>query len=124
MSKEISQMVKVAIVMYKRKDLTREQFKNYWLNHHKKLELDSLRRDPVRKIVVSFATDVVMGAKDVPWDALVELYFDSVEDMKKQFAGVRDSIMFEDEKNFIDHSEPRILVLTEEYVIGEKPLKK
>ena len=114
-------MVKVAIVMYKRKDLTREQFKDYWLNHHKKLELDSLRRDPVRKIVVSFATDVVLGAKEIPWDALVELYFDSVEDMKKQFAGVRDSIMFEDEKNFIDHSEPRILVLTEEYVIGEKP---
>jgi len=118
-------MVKVTIWINRRKDLTREQFKHYWLTNHRKLELDSLKKDPIRKIVVSFATGEVIGAKEPPYDALVELYFDSVEDMRAQFAGARDETMFEDEKNFVDHSLSRIFVVTEEVIIGEKaPAKK
>lgn len=113
-------MIKVVLEMKKRKDLTREQFKNYWLNHHKNLELASLKRDPVKKIVVSFSTGEVINGKELPYDALVELYFDSIEDMKAQFAGDRDELMLKDEVNFIDPAAPRVFVLTEEYVIGEK----
>jgi uncharacterized protein (TIGR02118 family) len=113
-------MLKVVIPMKKRPDLTCQQFKDYWLNHHKKLELDSLKRDPVRKIVVSFATGEVIGAKKLPYDALVELYFDNVKDMHAQFSGDRDHLMLEDEINFIDPLDPRVFVVTEEYVIGEK----
>jgi uncharacterized protein (TIGR02118 family) len=118
-------VIKVVIPMKKRKDLTFAQFKNYWLNNHKKLELDSLKRDPVTKIVVSFATGEVIGARELPYDALVELYFNNIEDMRAQFSGERDSIMLEDEKNFIDPLDPRIFVVTEEHIIGEKaPAKK
>ena len=105
--------------MQRRKDLTREQFKNYWLTRHKQLELDSLREDPVRKIVVSFTTDEELLGEPA-FDAMVELYFDSVQDMRDQFGGSRDAIMLEDEKNFIDLSVPRIMTVTEEYLIGEK----
>jgi uncharacterized protein (TIGR02118 family) len=112
--------IKVVIPMKKRPDLTFLQFKDYWLNHHKNLELDSLKRDPVKKIVVSFATGEVMGAPKPPYDALVELYFASIEDMRKQFSGNRDRVMIEDEKNFIDPLDPRVFVVTEEFIIGEK----
>jgi uncharacterized protein (TIGR02118 family) len=113
-------MLKVVIPMKKRPDLSFEQFKNYWLTNHKKLELDCLKRDPCRKIVVSFATGEVIGAKKPPYDALVELYFDNIKDMHAQFSGDRDRLMLEDEKNFIDPLDPRVFVVTEEYVIGEK----
>jgi len=113
-------MVKVVVMAKKRQDFTREQFKNYWMTKHRELELDALERDQVRKIVVSFATGEVIGAENPPYDALVEIYFDNIEDMKTQFAGDRDGIMLEDERNFIDPLAPRIFMVMEEVLIGEK----
>ncbi len=47
-------VVKAVIFIKRRKDLTREQFKEYWLTKHIKLEQENVEKNPVRKIVASF----------------------------------------------------------------------
>jgi len=110
-------MIKVIGFVRKREDLTVQQFRDYWLNEHIKLERASLENNPVRKIVASFVTEELIGK--TPFDGMVELYFDSLEDMKKQWSGEQDAIMQEDEKNFCD-PDYRVFALTDEYVIAER----
>ena len=115
-------MIKVVGFVKKRPDLTREQFKEYWLKNHSKLEKESAENNPVRRIVASFATGEKVGyiQKDPPWDGMVELCFASVEEMRAQLTGPQRGVMREDEKNFIDVSEEAVFVVTEEYVMAEK----
>ena len=111
-------MIKAVGFVKKRKDFTSEQFKEYWLNNHSKLEKESVQKNPVRKIVASFVMGEAIGK--APFDGMVELYWASVEDMKAQFAGPQRAIMREDEKNSCDLSEEPVFVITEEYVMAEK----
>jgi len=115
-------MIKVVGFVKKRKDLTHEQFKDYWLKHHSKLEKESAEKNPVRRIVASFATGEKVGfiQKDPPWDGMVELCFANVEDMRAQLTGPQRGVMREDEKNFLDMEAETVFVVTEEYVMAEK----
>ena len=88
-------MIKVVGFVRKREDLTVQQFKDYWLNVHSILEKESLKNNPVRKIVATFVTEDLIGK--APFDGMVELYFDSIEDMRTQWEGEQDEIMKEDE---------------------------
>ena len=110
-------MVKIVGFLRKRQDLTFKEFKDYWLNKHSKLEKESLKDNPVKKIVATFAENELIG--QAPFDGMVELYFDSIEEMKAQWSGAQDEIMKEDEKNFCDPNY-RVFVLTDEHVIAEK----
>ncbi len=112
-------MVKAVILIKRRKDLTREQFKEYWLTKHIKLEQENVEKNPVRKIVASFVLDGVEGPEP-PFDGMVELYFDSIEDMKKDVMGPQREIMYADEENFCDHSEPQVVAVTQEYLMAVK----
>jgi uncharacterized protein (TIGR02118 family) len=110
-------MVKVVGFIRKREDLTFQQFKEYWLNKHSKLEKESLEQNPVKRIVASFVTEELIGKG--PFDGMVELYFSSMEDFREQWSGSQDAVMKEDERNFCD-PEYRVFVLTEEYIMAEK----
>jgi uncharacterized protein (TIGR02118 family) len=109
--------VKVIGFVKKRDDMTRRQFRDYWLNEHGKLACKSLENNPVRRIVASFVTEELVG--ETPFDGMVELYFDSLEDMRAQWSGPQDEIMREDEGNFCDPGY-RVFALTEEYRIAER----
>ena len=113
-------MIKLVRFVTKRKDLTQEEFKDYWLNEHSKLEDMVLEKTPMRNIVASFATGEMIGGEELPFDGMAELYFDSIEDMKAVFASEIPGIMLKDEENFVDKSVEPIRIVTEEYVIGEK----
>lgn len=112
-------MVKVVGFVKRRRDLTREQFKEYWLNQHVKLERENVERNPVRRIVASFVLDEPLIGEP-PFDGMVELYYHSLEDMKKEFSLGQREVMREDEKNFCDLSKEPVFVVTEEYVMAEK----
>jgi uncharacterized protein (TIGR02118 family) len=108
-------MVKVIGFVKKREDLTLQQFKDYWLNKHSKLEKEAIENTPIKRIVASFVTEELIGT--VPFDGMVELYFDSIEEMKAMWSGTQDETMQEDEKNFCD-PDYRVFALTEEYIIA------
>ena len=112
-------MVKAVIFLKRRQDLSREQFKEYWLTQHSKLEKENAEKNWVRKIVASFAVEDG-SLLEPPFDGMVELYFDTIEDMKKDVAGEQRQIMYADEKNFCDHSEEPMVIITEEYLIAVK----
>jgi uncharacterized protein (TIGR02118 family) len=110
-------LVKAVIFMKKRKDLTREEFKEYWLTQHSKLEKENVEKNWVRKIVANFVVhDDSMP--EPPFDGMVELYFDSIEDMRKDVQGEQRKIMYADEENFCDHSEEQTVVITQEYLMA------
>ncbi len=112
-------MVKAVIFIKRRKDLTREQFKEYWLTQHSKLEKENAEKNWVRKIVASFAIEDD-SLPEPPFDGMVELYFDSMEDLKRDVQGEQRKIMYADEENFCDHSEEQVVVVTEEYLMAVK----
>ena len=115
-------MVKVVRFVKRRKDLTHEQFKAYWLNKHSQLEKMVMEKTPMRKIVATFPTGETVGGKEPPFDGMVELYFDSIEDMRATFASEIPKIMRRDEENFVDLSGEAIRVVTEEYVMRREKI--
>jgi len=116
-------MIKIVRFVKRRKDLTLEEFKDYWLTKHSELEQMIVEKTTVRKIVASFSTGEMIGGKEPPFDGMVEIYFDNEEDRQAFYACDihKKGIMREDEKNFVDHSEEPVRIVTEEHVIAEKP---
>lgn len=115
-------MIKTVRFVKRRKDLTLEEFKNYWLTKHSQLEKMVVEKTPVKKIVASFATGEMRGGKEPPFDGMVEIYFETLEDRDLFYAGEvhKSGIMRKDEENFVDMSEEPVRAITEEYVIAEK----
>jgi uncharacterized protein (TIGR02118 family) len=111
-------MVKVVGLVRRRADLTQAEFRDYWLNRHSKLERESLRKNPVRRIVANFTEANLVGS--APCDGMVEIYYDSMEDLKRQWSNSHDAVMRADEANFCDPSF-RVFFITEEVEIGRKP---
>ena len=106
-------MIKLVHFVKKRKDLTPEQFKDYWLNKHSQVEKLVLEKTKIKKILASFTI-----GKEPPFDGMVELYFDSMEDLRAPGDPEVLAKLRKDEENFIDLSEKRVFVATEEYLIG------
>ena len=111
-------MVKVIGFVRKRADMTHAEFRDYWVNRHSQLENESLRKNPVRRIVANFWEQNLVG--EAPFDGMVEIYYDSLEDLRHQWSGRHDDVMRADEANFCDPSF-RIFCIAEEYEIGSKP---
>lgn len=116
---EVGGLIKAVIFVKRRKDLTREQFKEYWLTHHSRLEKENAEKNWVRKIVASFTVEDD-SLPEPPFDGMVELYFESIGDMKKDVQGEQRKIMYADEENFCDHSEEQLVVITQEYLMAVK----
>ena len=66
-------MIKAVFLVYRRPDLSPEQFRRYWVEVHGPLATSI---PGVRKYVIDFP---VPGPSTAPYDGLSELWFDSVE---------------------------------------------
>jgi uncharacterized protein (TIGR02118 family) len=113
-------MHKIIRMTKRRKDMTLAQFKEHWLGKHAELHRKSLDMAPVKKVVASFSTgEVALGGTESQFDAMVAIYFDSLEDLRAAKAGPVGKMMAEDEKNFVDHAP--ISIIAEEFVMSQKP---
>jgi uncharacterized protein (TIGR02118 family) len=102
--------------VYRQRDLTPSQFKDYWLNKHSKLEDRVIAESPVQKIVATFA--VPDAGKGPAFDGMVELYFKSADDIRAMFAGPIPAVMRKDEENFVQMDAPAIRAVCEEHLIA------
>jgi uncharacterized protein (TIGR02118 family) len=109
------QELKIVRTVYRRKDLTHQQFKDYWLKNHSKLEDRVIAESPVQRIVATFA--IPQPGKDPDIDGMVELYFKSQGDIRAMFAGPIPAMMRKDEENFVQMDAPAIRAVCEEYVV-------
>jgi uncharacterized protein (TIGR02118 family) len=107
--------IKIIRTVYRLRDLTHAQFKDYWLKNHAKLEDRVIAESPVQKIVATFA--VPEPGRDPAWDGMVELYFASVEDIRAMFAGPIPAMMRKDEENFVQMDAPAVRLVAEELVL-------
>ena len=111
-----SGQLKIIRTVYRRKDLSHQQFKDYWLNNHSRLEDRVVRESPTQHIVASFA--LPEPGKDPDMDGMVELYYASLEDIRAMFASPLPQMMRDDEANFVQMDAPAIRAVTEEFLIA------
>ncbi|HYR33680.1 MAG TPA: EthD family reductase [Burkholderiales bacterium] len=104
--------LKIVRTVYRRRDLTPQQFKDYWLKNHSRLEDRVIAESPVQKIVATFA--LPEPGQDPAFDGMVELYFASVDDIRAMFAGPIPAMMRKDEENFVQMDAPAVRVVCEE----------
>lgn len=110
--------LKVVRTVYRRRDLTPEQFKGYWLENHSKLEDRVMELTPMRRIVATFA--IQEAGRDPDFDGMVELYLGSLEEIRTMFTGPVPAMMRKDEENFVQMDAPAIRAIAEEHVIGDR----
>ena len=110
-------MIKVIMLGRRSPSLSRDEFHAYWREHHGPRVIaatDFMRH--VRKYTRNYLFEDQDFPTDGRWDAMVEFWFDSVEDAKAAFAGpgYTDSIR-PDEYTFGDLTvAPFILLATED----------
>jgi len=115
-------MVKIVRLVKRRADLTLAQFKAYWLTRHAEHERRAIETTPLQKVVASIATgEVALGGTVPPFDGMVALYFNNLEDARAMFSGPATAAMREDAKNFVDMSLAPPQVFADEYLMSEKP---
>lgn len=87
--------------------LTREEFQDYWLNHHADIGRRLIPPYTYHQIH-AVAEDHVEQAADLAastYDGIVEVHFPDVEAFVRQLSRAEITVeALEDEKNFIDHS--------------------
>jgi uncharacterized protein (TIGR02118 family) len=110
--------LKIIRTVYRRNDLNPQQFKDYWLQNHSRLEDVVIRESPVVRIVATFAVPAGLDGKQPPFDGMVELYFRSTDDIRKMFASSVPAMMRKDEENFVQMDAPAIRFVADEFLIN------
>lgn len=120
-------MYKVMFCLRRRADLTREQFQKRWGERHAEIAVAGLDRIGATRYVqnhtlVASINESLRASRDAPepFDGVVELWFDSVEDVEGTFTrpDAREAIraLLDDEPEFIDIKASPIFVVDERTV--------
>ena len=105
-------MVKIVLLLYRRPDLTVDDFRRYWHQTHRPL----LERLPgLRRLVLN---DVLPGPDGGAGacDGIAEDWFDSLEAMQAAFASPEAQAVSADVVNFLDLSRFQMLMVAEQEV--------
>ena len=105
-------MIKIILLLYRRPDLTAEEFRRYWHEQHRPL----LERLPgLRRLVLN---DVVPAPGGAPaaCDGISEDWFESPEVMQAAFGSSEGQAVAADAANFLDLTRMQMLVVDEHEV--------
>ena len=109
-------MIKIILLLYRRPDLSADEFRRYWHERHRPLleQLPGLRR-----LVLN---DTLPGPDGTAatCDGIAEDWFDSPEAMQAAFASAEGQVVAADAATFLDLSRLQLLVVDER----EVPLPK
>lgn len=114
-------MIKITILLTRRSDLTHDEFIEYWTQKHTPL-LSQLPNDEVtvsRYVQLQPTGDSIPGVATAPVDGVAELWVDSVSDAEAWFTSpTYQTVVAEDEANFLDRSQTQFLYATEHVIFG------
>ncbi|MFQ6395769.1 EthD domain-containing protein [Nocardia sp. KC 131] len=114
-------MIKITILLTRRGDLTHDEFIDYWTQKHTPL-LAQLPSDEVtvnRYVQLQPTGDSIPGIATAPVDGVAELWVDSVADAAAWFTSqTYQTVVAEDEANFLDRSKTQFLYATEQVIFG------
>ena len=105
-------MVKIVLLLYRRPDLSPDDFRRYWHETHRPLleRLPGLRRLVLKDVLPG--PDGGAGA----CDGIAEDWFDSLEAMQAAFASPEAQAVSADVVNFLDLSRFQMLMVAEQEV--------
>ncbi|HUK42358.1 MAG TPA: EthD domain-containing protein [Candidatus Acidoferrales bacterium] len=122
-------MVKLVYVVCRRADVSPEEFRKYWLEHHGPLVRSFAKNARARRYVQSHTVDTPIngllaqsrGMGD-PYDGITEIWWDSLEELTVTLNSpegrTANQTLIEDEGKFVDLARSFIF-LTEEHTIFE-----
>jgi len=110
-------MLKQVLLLKRRPGMSREEFIDYYENHHSKLvePFMTQARRYVRRYVTPQKNPITGAVVELDFDVITEIWWDSREDLKaagKQIAasGISQAIYEDEEKLFATHDNPIFLV--------------
>jgi uncharacterized protein (TIGR02118 family) len=117
-------MIKFVMCMTRHPDMSREQFKDYWMNKHGPFFMKNAAAMRARKYVQSLTLDTPLneGLRSsrgmLPeYDGIAEVWFESEEDLMQGMSSAEGqklgAALLEDERNFVDHSKSSAFIVTE-----------
>jgi len=124
-------MIKLIAGIKRKPGMTAEEFHRYWREVHAPLvqtvpEFFALIRKYVQSHTLETPSSQVGGFPRSEFDGVVELWFDSVEDVEKAFAAPRYlEIIRPDERKFIDLSSVKVVIAEEVPIYdGNRPIPR
>ena len=106
-------ILKFIVVGYRRRDLTREQFRRYFRETHGPL---AAAIPGVRRYIQNFVEPD--GRRDPPWDIVVEFWFDNREAMETAWQSQKGRLATDDNSNCLDLERTRWSVVNEVVVVN------
>ena len=107
--------LKVILASVKKKELPSAQFKDLSLKGYAKAESKALMESGIQKIVASFA----VPEKDKPaaFDVMLEIYFNSTDEVKATFGSPVIGMLRKDEETLVQLDAPEIRIVAEEHTL-------
>ena len=117
-------MIKFVMCMTRHPDMSREDFKDYWMNKHGPFFMKNAAAMRAKKYVQSLTLDTPLneGLRSsrgmLPeYDGIAEVWFESEEDLMQGMSSAEGqklgAALLEDERNFVDHSKSCAFIVTE-----------
>jgi uncharacterized protein (TIGR02118 family) len=117
-------MIKFVMCITRHKDMSRDEFKDYWLRKHGPFFMKNADAMRAKKYVQSLTIDSPLNAGlrssrgMLPeYDGVAEVWFDSEEELMEGMSSEEGqklgTALLEDEGNFIDHSKSSAFIVTE-----------
>lgn len=117
-------MIKFVMCLTRHSDMSREEFKDYWMNKHGPFFMENADAMGAKKYVQSYTMDTPLneGLRTsrgmLPeYDGVAEVWFESeqalMEGMSSPGGQKLGAALLEDEGNFIDHSKSSAFIVEE-----------
>ena len=118
-------MIKFVMCITRRADMTREEFKDYWMNKHGPFFMENASVMRAKKYVQSHTMDTPLneGLRSsrgmLPeYDGVAEVWFESEDELIAAMSSPEgqklSAALLEDEGNFIDHSKSSAFIVQEQ----------
>ena len=117
-------MIKFVMCLTRHPDMSREEFKDYWMNKHGPFFMENADAMGAKKYVQSHTLDTPLNeglrtSREMlsEFDGVAEVWFESeqvlMEGMSSPEGQKLGAALLEDERNFIDHSKSSAFIVEE-----------
>ena len=117
-------MIKFIMCITRHPDMTRDAFRDYWMNSHGPFFMQNAATMRARKYVQCYTLDTPLNAglrnsrgMMAEFDGVAEVWFDSEEELIAAMSSPEgqklSAALLEDEGNFIDHSKSSAFLVRE-----------
>ncbi len=117
-------MIKLIMCLTRKSNLSREEFKDYWMHQHAPFFMQHAKTMGAKKYVQSHTIDSPLNEGFIAsrgmlpeYDGVAEVWFDSEEALMQGMTSPEGEILganlLKDEKNFIDHSKSTAFIVKE-----------